>query len=101
MVANFRLHGDVPLLAAHAGGSAAGGGAPRVEHVSVTYTPGTPGMYTGALLSGARAAGEREGFAVYLVSNCGRPRDLLVARLIDILGPDRRAPPPPPPQASV
>jgi len=83
--ANYRLHADIPRTAQRS----ADGTLKTPTHVTLTYTPGNPEMY---LLGehGLEGGGwaERPQFAAYLVSNCGRPRDLYVARLLEALGPD-------------
>ncbi|EKX47983.1 hypothetical protein GUITHDRAFT_106069 [Guillardia theta CCMP2712] len=92
LVANFRLHGDIPntLETIHQDIDI---GTPRlieksgkiIHHVTVTYTPGNLEMYR----LQEKQQRSRKMFAAYLVSNCGRPRDAFIARLMSALGDDR------------
>ena len=99
IVANYRLQPDHPRLVPGPGDPAGparpDAGPVRIEHLTLTYTPGNPAMFPPLVPSDSEASASgtdtdtRRFFAAYLVSNCGRPRDLYVARLLDALGPNR------------
>ena len=80
IVANYRLHPDFPRLTALQN---TGGAHAAPWHVPVTYTPGNAALYAAAEADAWR---RRPHLAAYLVSNCGRPRDLFAARLLAALG---------------
>ena len=81
IIANYRLHHDFPGLSSV---QYTGGEAPW--HVTVTYASGNAGLYHSVEPD---PLGARPYLAAYLVSNCGRPRDLYASRLIEALGADR------------
>ena len=84
IVANYRLHADFPRLPpAAALQQASSSSSEPPWHVTVTYTPGNFDMYSAFE---ANAHAQRPHLAAYLVSNCGRPRDLYIARLLEVLG---------------
>ena len=83
IIANYRLHADFPRLAAAGTGRLPHAASAAPWHVTVTYAPGNADMYAAAQ---GDAHARRPHLAAYLVSNCGRPRDLFIARLLDLLG---------------
>ena len=78
IVANYRLHPDFPRLDAVVPTAAE-----PPWHVTVTYAPGNVALFVAPETD---PHAQRPHLAAYLVSNCGRPRDLYISRLLEVLG---------------